>query len=204
MANNAYPMDATVKQRLRAEVLLAREAVGDALHTAEARALSSHLPAVVDGAATVAAYVPVGTEPGSPELLDALLQLCSRVLLPVTKTSANGTPLPLRWGEYRPGRLVPAQFGLLEPPEPWLPPTELATAGVLLVPALSVDRHGVRLGRGAGFYDRSLGFRDPSARVVAVVRDDELVDALPVEPHDITMTHALTPRAGLVALSDGS
>jgi 5-formyltetrahydrofolate cyclo-ligase len=192
MANNAYPMDATVKQRLRAEVLLAREAVGDALHTAEARALSSHLPAAV------------GTEPGSPELLDALLQLCSRVLLPVTKTFANGTPLPLRWGEYRPGRLVPAQFGLLEPPEPWLPPTELATAGVLLVPALSVDRHGVRLGRGAGFYDRSLGFRDPSARVVAVVRDDELVDALPVEPHDIAMTHALTPRAGLVALSDGS
>ena len=70
----------------------------------------------------------------------------------------------------------------------------------VLVPALAVDRHGVRLGRGAGFYDRSLGFRDPAARLIAVVRDEELVDELPVEAHDIAMTHALTPGHGLVSL----
>ena len=43
---------------------------------------------------------------------------------------------------------------------------------------------------------------DPAARLVAVVRDDELVDELPGEPHDVPMTHALTPgrrpgRAGV-------
>ena len=36
--------------------------------------------------------------------------------------------------------------------------------------------------------------------VVAVVRDDELLDELPAEPHDVSMTHALTPRHGLIAL----
>ena len=46
----------------------------------------------------------------------------------------------------------------------------------MLVPALAVDRRGVRLGRGAGFYDRSLPLAAPAARLVAVVRDDELVD----------------------------
>ena len=71
---------------------------------------------------------------------------------------------------------------------------------MILVPALAVDRTGVRLGRGAGFYDRSLPLADPAARLVAVVRDDELVDHLPAEPHDVRMTHALTPRDGLVAL----
>jgi 5-formyltetrahydrofolate cyclo-ligase len=40
----------------------------------------------------------------------------------------------------------------------------------------------------------------PDARLVAVVRDDELVDDLPAETHDVPMTHALTPRRGLVAL----
>jgi 5-formyltetrahydrofolate cyclo-ligase len=35
---------------------------------------------------------------------------------------------------------------------------------------------------------------------VAVVRDNELVEALPAEPHDVRMTHALTPACGLVAL----
>ena len=33
-----------------------------------------------------------------------------------------------------------------------------------------------------------------------MVRDDELVDEIPAEPHDVPMTHALTPGHGLVAL----
>ncbi len=76
----------------------------------------------------------------------------------------------------------------------------MASASLVLVPALAVDRAGVRLGRGAGFYDRSLAMADPAARLVAVVRDDELVDSLPGEDHDVPMTHALTPGRGLVAL----
>jgi 5-formyltetrahydrofolate cyclo-ligase len=43
----------------------------------------------------------------------------------------------------------------------------------------------------------------PSARLVAVVRDDELVDRLPAEPHDVRMTHALTPTGGVIALGQG-
>ena len=64
---------------------------------------------------------------------------------------AADTPLPLQWGEYRPGGLVAARFGLREPAEPWLPADAVAAATVVLVPALAVDRTGVRLGRGAGF-----------------------------------------------------
>ena len=114
-------------------------------------------------------------------------------------------PLPLQWGEYRPGGLVAARFGLREPAQPWLPADAIAAATVVLVPALAVDRAGVRLGRGAGFYDRSLPLAAPTARLVAVVRDDELVDRLPAEPHDVRMTHALTPgrrpgRARLAAV----
>jgi len=94
---------------------------------------------------------------------------------------------------------VTAPFGLREPAEPWLPADAVAQAAVVLVPALAVDRAGVRLGRGAGFYDRTLPLADPSARLVAVVRTDELLDSVPEEPHDVRMTHALTP-GGVVAL----
>jgi len=107
----------------------------------------------------------------------------------------------LQWSAYRSGELVAAPYGLFEPAPPWLPPTALGSVRTVLVPALAVDRRGVRLGRGAGFYDRSLAFRDPVARLIAVVRDDELVDALPVEPHDVPMTHALTPGHGLISLT---
>jgi 5-formyltetrahydrofolate cyclo-ligase len=188
------------KTELRAEILLARRTLAPQLHDAEAHALSGHLPAFIGGGETVCAYVPIGSEPGSDELIDSLLRRGVRVLLPVARDDGAGLPVPLQWGEYRPGGLVQARFGLREPAEPLLPADTIAAATVVLVPSLAVDRDGVRLGRGAGFYDRSLPLAAPTARLVAVVRDDELVDRLPAEPHDVRMTHALTPNGGLVAL----
>ena len=97
------------------------------------------------------------------------------------------------------------RWGLLEPPEPWLPESALAEAELVLVPALAVDRRGVRLGRGRGFYDRSLDGRDPQARLIAMVRDVEFVDELPADPHDVPMTHVITPRRGVMrAGTDGT
>lgn len=112
----------------------------------------------------------------------------------------RGNPLPLQWGKYRPGTLVAAEFGLREPPPPWLPAETIGEADVILVPALAVDRSGARLGRGAGFYDRTLHHAAATAQVIAVVRDDELLDEIPAEPHDVAMTHVLTPKRGIVAL----
>jgi 5-formyltetrahydrofolate cyclo-ligase len=188
------------KAALRERLLAARRSVADAVRADEARSLAEHLDAVVTSASTVSAYVPVGAEPGSIEMLDVLLRRAGRVLLPVARTAADDSPVALQWGEYRPGQLVAARFGLLEPAEPWLPATALAEASVVLVPALAVDRAGVRLGRGGGFYDRTLVHRDPRARLIAVIRDQELLDELPREPHDVPMTHALTPGHGLIDL----
>ena len=147
-------------------------------------------------------YIPVGSEPGATPgatsgdaeaFLDGLRDV--RVLLPIARTG-----LPMQWAPYRPGHLVAAPFGLREPAPPWLGPEAIAEASVLLIPALAVDRRGVRLGRGAGFYDRALQLVDPAARLIAVVRDDELLDEVPAEPHDVPVTHALTPGHGLIRL----
>jgi 5-formyltetrahydrofolate cyclo-ligase len=188
------------KAELRTEILLARRRLTPQQRVTEAQALAHHLSSLVTEAQTVCAHVPVGAEPGSVELIDSLHRRGVRVLLPVARSTGTGVPQPLQWGGYRPGELVEAPDGLREPAQPWLDAGAVAEASVILVPALAVDRTGVRLGRGAGFYDSSLGLADPVARLIAVVRDEELVDRLPAEPHDVRMTHALTPRGGLVAL----
>lgn len=191
------------KAALRDRLSAARRSVADDVRAGEARSLTEHVDAAVSSDGTVCAYVPVGAEPGSIEMLDVLLRRAARVLLPVARIAADGSPFALQWGEYRPGHLVTARFGLLEPAEPWLPATTVAEASVVLVPALAVDRAGVRLGRGRGFYDRTLVHRHPRARLIAVVRDEELLDELPREPHDVPMTHALTPGGGLTELGGG-
>ncbi len=193
-------MPAESKAGRRRDLLAARRAVPEAVRRAEAEALCGHLAAVLGDARTVCCYVPASTEPGSAEMLDVFSRLGARALLPVVCTGSDGEHLPLRWGRYAPGTLVAGRFGLYEPAEPWLEPEAITQAQVVLVPALAVDRRGVRLGRGGGFYDRSLPLCAPGTRLVAVVRDDEVLPQLPAEPHDVPMTHALTPGRGLLRL----
>ncbi|WP_234391267.1 5-formyltetrahydrofolate cyclo-ligase [Nocardia suismassiliense] len=180
------------KHAWRTEILARRAAMPAAEHAAEVAALVTAV-GQLDVGEWVCAYVPMRGEPGSTEMLDTVRTAGARVLVPVT-----GPPGPLNWAEYTgPDSLRRARFGLLEPTGEVLPTDAIGQADLVLVPALAVDRRGVRLGRGAGYYDRTLAAAAPQARLVAVVRDDELVDRLPEQPHDVRMGWALTPRGGL-------
>jgi len=184
------------KRQWRTQLLAARRRVPAALRAAEAVALAAGAGALVEPGAVLCGYLPVGTEPGSAALLDQLLRRGVRVLLPVAREDAA-----LSWADYRgESQLRTAPFGLREPTGPVLEPATVTLADVVLVPALAVDLDGRRLGRGGGFYDRTLGLLGSGTPVVAVVRDDELVNTLPAEPHDVPVGWALTPQGGLVAL----
>lgn len=166
----------------------------------EARAITdaiATLPTVRPGT-SVGCYVPFGPEPGSLDMLDVLLGAGARVLLPIVPDEHG----PLDWAVYDgPDSLTTGPLpGLLEPAGTPLGPEAIADARVVLTPAVGVDDAGVRLGRGAGYYDRSLPFTKPGADLIAIVRDDELVRQLPAEPHDVRMTAALTPEQGLISL----
>lgn len=145
---------------------------------------------------TVAAYAGIAGEPPTRPLLDALVAAGARILLPVVHTS---TDTALDWAPYDGwDTLATVRWGLLEPTAAPHGPDALDDVALVVVPALAVDRDGHRLGRGKGFYDRALG-RVARNRRVAVVYADELLDAVPHEPHDETVGWALTP-AGLEKL----
>jgi 5-formyltetrahydrofolate cyclo-ligase len=106
--------------------------------------------------------------------------------------------LDLDWAVYD-GALVPARFGLREPSGPRLGPAAIGSAALVVVPAVAVDRRGVRLGRGGGSYDRALARVPAGTMIVAALYDGELVDALPADPHDVRVTAVATP-SGLTRL----
>jgi 5-formyltetrahydrofolate cyclo-ligase len=170
-----------------------RTADGVRLASFAAELLGLAAPASADAAVTVAAYAGVAEEPPTRQLLDALVALGARVLLPVVAEQS------LDWAPYDGwDALVTVGWGLKEPATERLGPAAIASAGLVVVPALAVDRAGHRLGRGRGFYDRALGgvARD---RRVAVVYASEIVPSVPVEPHDQEVGWALTPE-GLTRL----
>ena len=147
-------------------------------------------------AATVAAYVSVGSEPGTGLLLDALAAAGKRVLLPVVLPG-----LDLDWAVHE-GRdhLAPAVRGLLEPTGPRLGKEAVAQADVVLVPGLAVSTAGERLGQGGGCYDRALTRITPGTPVGVVLYDDELGLPVPTDPHDVRVGFAVT-ASGVRALT---
>ena len=186
------------KQDRRRDLLKQRETSSGATRSAESAALRDVLRgwAAENRVATVCAYVPVGSEPGSTELLDDLRDAGCRVLLPVVVGQQ-----PLDWSEYEgPGSLQGADHGLREPIGTRAGPGAIGEVDVVLVPALAVDRRGVRLGRGGGHYDRSLPLAGRDTVLAAVVRDEEFVESLPGEAHDVLVGAVATPGGGVVEL----
>ncbi len=156
-----------------------------------ARSLAEHLLTApeVRRAATVAAYVSVGTEPGTSALLSGLDVARKRVILPVLLPDGD-----LDWGVYLgDGALRPARYGLLEPDASPLGPEVIATADVVLVPGLAVGVDGVRLGRGGGSYDRALARVPIGTFTCVLLYDGETGVAVPREPHDRRVTAVATP-----------
>jgi 5-formyltetrahydrofolate cyclo-ligase len=174
------------KAQWRADILAARRQLDDAARGSAAAGISRHGLTRWGSVRTVAAYVSVGSEPPTAELVDALADSGVRVLLPVVDGER------LDWAPYGgPSGLTDGPLGLCEPATRRLGADALGAVDVVVIPALAVDRLGNRLGRGRGFYDRALA--DVVAPIVAVLYDAEIVEELPVDAHDRRVDTVLTP-----------
>ena len=89
------------------------------------------------------------------------------------------------------------RFGILEPPAA-APAIPLNQLDFVLVPGVAFDSSGRRLGRGKGFYDRLLAETNNACIKCGVALEEQLVAAIPAEPHDISMNFVLTPSRWIV------
>jgi 5-formyltetrahydrofolate cyclo-ligase len=182
------------KETLRQRVLAARQATDPSRRRSAAERATRFLLDLPDvmAARCVAAYVSIGTEPSTAELLAALTERDVRLLLPVLRED-----LDLDWAIYDgPDQGSQGARGLWTPDTPRLGVSGVAEADVVVTPALAVGRDGVRLGRGGGSYDRALA-RVPAGRlVVTVLYDGEILDEVPAEPHD-SRVHAASLPSGV-------
>lgn len=192
------------KVEVRARLLARRRELSPADRRAAAERLQAALVALVRRVRPerLTCYVPVGSEPGGPELpevLAAALGSAGQLLLPVLRPD-----LDLDWARYDgPGSLVAAGRGLREPRTGRLGTSAVADADLVVVPALAVDRAGSRLGRGGGSYDRALARVDAAVLTVALLHDGELLETVPADRHDRPVRAVVTPTGGVRTLSSG-
>ena len=84
--------------------------------------------------------------------------------------------------------LVPDPYGAMQP----RPDAEDAQVDVAIVPLVGFTLTGGRLGQGGGYYDKFLASQ-PDLVPIGLAWDCQLVDALPIEPHDLPLRAVVTP-----------
>lgn len=184
------------KRALRAE-LRERRRITTATGRIEAdAAITGHLISLATQlkARSLSAYLSTPDEPGTRDFLAWACSHGIRVLLPVSR--ADGL---LDWALYDGEEEFEDELGMPAPTSEPLSPNALDEVDLIIVPAASVDRTGMRMGWGRGYFDKTLGSMQQSPPVYAVIFDDELVDAVPRERHDQRVNGVVTP-SGIVAL----
>lgn len=187
---------ASAKRALRAELRERRNLLSDSARDAAAAGVTEQLDALVADlhVRSMSCFLSTVTEPGTREFVEAAVRRGIRVLLPVTR--ADGL---LDWSVATPdGAIAEGMFGLPEPVGELLGPIAVNDVDLLVIPAAAVDRSGMRLGWGRGFYDKTIGSMEGCPPVYAVVYDSELLDEVPRDLHDQPVTGVVTPTKTLL------
>ena len=129
------------------------------------------------GAEVVAAFCALPDEPATEAVLRRWAEQGKRLAVPRVEGDR------MRFFYYEPSKLVRGAFGIEEPSDEaaLCPPTEIE---LMIVPGVAFTAAGDRMGRGKGYYDKYLCQSDFCGYTIGVGYAHQLLDQLPVEPHD--------------------
>ena len=185
------------KRALRAELREHRRtrtsterAASDAAVTEQLESLTQSL-----GVTYLAAYLSTSNEPSTRDFLSWACKRGIRVILPISRDDGL-----LDWAPYDASEETEDFAGMPAPTTEVLSPMTINDVGLILVPAATVDRTGMRMGWGKGYFDKTLGSMEKCPPVYAVIFDDELVEKVPSEVHDKRVNGVVTP-SGVVRFS---
>ncbi len=135
-------------------------------------------------AKSLVVYVSFGSEIETHVLIRQLLTEGRHVCVPAFQ---NGKYFAAEIEDFD-RDLITGKLNILEPK--LLRHVPVARPEVWLVPGLAFDRKGNRLGRGKGYFDALLQHA-PGIKI-ALTHDSQLLNEVPVEPHDVRMDFIVT------------
>ncbi len=179
------------KRALRADLRERRQTVSAQARDAAEAGITGQLDALVErlGARSISCFLSTTTEPGTRAFVSGAVARGIRVLLPITREDGL-----LDWAVATDdAEIAEGLFGLPEPVGDVLGPIAVNDVDLLVIPAAAVDRHGMRLGWGRGYFDKTIGSMEKCPPVYAVIFDSEFVDDVPRDVHDQPVTGVVTP-----------
>jgi len=142
-------------------------------------------------AKVVCGYVPMRREADVMPLLKDALSTGKALLLP--RVEGDGVMTLRRIADL--AELIPGSYNIPEPPAD-APIADPAEAELILVPLEGIDRNGMRLGKGGGFYDRLLP--QTQAFTLGVALRHQFIAHVPCDPWDRSLNAAVSADGILI------
>ena len=179
----------STKEELRAVMRARRRGLSPDVRKQAAASLCAKLLRLdaVKNARVLAVYLATPQELDLAPLVAALRDSPVRLVAP----RWNGCAYELaEWASKDGGELRPGPMSILEPPSTARGVSPSAV-DAWIIPGLAFTREGARLGYGGGWYDRLLAESAPEAARIGVGYDFQVVEELPLEPHDSRLTQVV-------------
>lgn len=181
------------KARIRRDTLAKRDSIALYVRKEKDALIQQQLLSVPEfiNAKVVLFFVSFRSEVSTPALIEEALRLGKKVILPRVDREQRKLRLYEVKGMHE---LRPGFMGIPEPDVSGERERDINDADFVVMPGAAFDRSGNRLGYGAGYYDSLLVSLRRKIPLVALAYEEQIVESLPSEPHDIPVDLVVTDK----------
>lgn len=139
------------------------------------------------------------SEVATLKLMEEASTLGKRIVLPRVDKKVRG----LRLYEIKGlSELSPGCLGIPEPDVPDEREMDINDVDFVVMPGVAFDFKGNRIGYGAGFYDKLLSGLKRQIPLIAIAYEEQIVDSVSSEPHDIKVHKIVTDKKIIYCAGD--
>jgi 5-formyltetrahydrofolate cyclo-ligase len=182
-----------MKERIRKETIKKRDAISPDTKTAKDLSIKQRLFSLHEfvQAEIVFFYASFRSEVDTHTMIKESLEMGKRVMLPRVHIKGHKVKL---YEIKDINELSPGHMGIPEPSFSEAYSLLIDEANIIIIPGVAFDYSGNRLGYGGGYYDMILTQRKKESPIIALAYEEQLVDEVPSEPHDIKFDLVVTDK----------
>jgi 5-formyltetrahydrofolate cyclo-ligase len=182
-----------MKASIRKEIIKKRDGISHDTKTAKDLSIKHQLLSLREflDAEIVFFYASFRSEVETHTMIKESLEMGKRVVLPKVRKEGHGVML------YEIKDINELSLGHMGIPEPSFNDAyslSIDEVDIIVVPGVAFDYSGNRLGYGGGYYDMLLAQKNKKTPIIALAYEEQLVDEIPSEPHDIKIDIIITDK----------
>lgn len=186
-----------LKKALRAQGLQQRNMLSDSQVEEKSRKIFSRLVALdqFNSSQVIMAYIDFRNEVATRDFIHQCLKQGKRIALP--RVISEGEGKKGLWAceiSDLVRDLEVGTFGVMEPKKEGLKRVDEMELDLIVVPGVAFGENKFRIGYGAGYYDGFLKNCSPKSLKVGVAFEQQMIEKVPFEEHDIALDIIITER----------